>query len=109
MRESLPLEVAKAENGAPAGEVIPGAVHSRAREKLPLARRVEATRRYQALLLPLRELLPLGVVVAEREFALVIVARLADRQRRRRTEHNASSVRPASVRLGQRSPSAGDL
>jgi hypothetical protein len=51
--------------------------------------------------------LPFDVVVAEREFAVVVVARLADRERRRRAQHDANSVVHAAVRLGPRFPLEG--
>src|SRR6266542_3179515 len=54
--------------------------------------------------------LPLGVVVPEREFAPVVVARLADRQRRRRAQHDPSSIAPDPGESGPKIPSsAGDL
>ena len=53
--------------------------------------------------------LPLGVVVPQREFALVVVAGLADRERRRRAQHEDSSLGPAAVMPAPIPSSAGDL
>src|SRR5207247_5578581 len=53
--QRLPLQLGKAENSTPLGEMVPGAVHRHARRKLQLAGRVETPRRHQALLLPLRK------------------------------------------------------